>query len=90
MFKLHPKVYAALVAVALVALGSADNALNGAETWREAGIQTGTAAFVAAIAYLKGSGPAAPAAPYGGSPVTIIGGDPHVLAGALASSAPQA
>lgn len=69
MLKLHPKVYAALVAVALVALGSADNALNGAETWKEAGIQTGTAAFVAAIAYLK-SGPSAPD-PVGAAPPVV-------------------
>lgn len=50
---IHPKVKAAFVAVGLVALASASAATNGTETWKEAGIQTATAAFTAAIAYLK-------------------------------------
>ena len=54
-FDLHPKVKAAFIAVALVALASASAATNGNQSWREAAIQTATAAFTAAIAYLKSS-----------------------------------
>lgn len=52
-FVLHPKVKAAFVAVAIVALGAASAATNGTVSWNEAFISTATAAFTAAIAYLK-------------------------------------
>lgn len=50
---LHPKVKAALVAVALVAIASASAAVNGSETWNAALVQIVSAAFIAATAYLK-------------------------------------
>lgn len=50
---IHPKVKAAFVAVAIVALGAASAATNGTVTWKEAAVTTATAAFTAAVAYLK-------------------------------------
>lgn len=52
-FDLHAKVKAALIAVVLVALGSASAALNGSESWENAALQTATAALATAAAYLK-------------------------------------
>lgn len=54
-FDIHPKVKAAIVAVALVALASASAALNGSQTWNSAILQTVTAAIATATAYLKSS-----------------------------------
>lgn len=51
---IHPKVKAAVAAVALIAVGSASAALNGSESWENAALQTGTAALAAIAAYLKG------------------------------------
>jgi len=52
-FTLHPKVKAAFVAVAIVALGAGSAAVNGTVSWQEAAVTTATAAFTAAVAYLK-------------------------------------
>lgn len=52
-FELHPKVKAAVVAVALVVIGSASAALNGSETWNAALLQDATAALATLAAYLK-------------------------------------
>jgi len=50
---IHPKVKAAFVGVALVAIANASAATNGAETWNQAGLLTLGAVFTAALAYLK-------------------------------------
>jgi hypothetical protein len=56
-FKLHPKVKALAIGVAVLILGSIPTALNGTVSWKEAATADITAAVALLIAYL---GPANP------------------------------
>jgi hypothetical protein len=54
-FKIHPKVKALALAVAILVLGSLAGSLNGTVSWHDTAVADVTAAVALVVAYLKGA-----------------------------------